>query len=219
MEASASFIVAALIATTILGLAKGGLAGAGTLATPILALVISPVQAAAILLPILIVQDVISVWAFRRSWNRRIVAVMFPGCVLGIGAGWALAIYWLEPSYLWWLLPVVGALVLSIPLSVYSSRVSLGRALRGARLFVVPEEADPPEELRIARAHAEQAGIAPRFVDAVVNRDVNAMACAVAPRRPAAARSCMRSRLRAPTRPRSRRHDCAGCRARSRGSS
>lgn len=91
MDYSVSFILAALFATIILGLAKGGLTGAGTLATPILALVISPVQAAAILLPILIVQDVISVWAFRHCWNRRIVAVMFPGCIIGIGMGWALA--------------------------------------------------------------------------------------------------------------------------------
>lgn len=91
MDHSTAFIVAALVATTVLGLAKGGLAGAGALATPILALAISPVQAAAILLPVLIVQDVISVWAFRHSWNRRIVVVMFPGCLIGIGAGWALA--------------------------------------------------------------------------------------------------------------------------------
>lgn len=91
MDTSAAFIFAALIATIVLGLAKGGLAGAGTLATPILALVVPPVQAAAILLPILIVQDVVSVWAFRHSWNRRIVAVMFPGCVVGIAMGWALA--------------------------------------------------------------------------------------------------------------------------------
>ena len=47
--------------------------------------------------------------------------------------GWGAAVYWLAPSYIWWLLPVVGALALSIPISVYSSRVSLGRALRRAR--------------------------------------------------------------------------------------
>ncbi len=91
MEYTPTVIIAALIATSVLGLAKGGLSGAGTLATPILALAISPVQAAAILLPILIVQDVISVWAFRHSWNRRIVAVMLPGSLVGIVAGWALA--------------------------------------------------------------------------------------------------------------------------------
>src|SRR6185503_12156009 len=50
-----------------------------------------------------------------------------------VGVGWAVGVYWLDPSYTWWLLPVVGALALSMPISVYSSRVSLGRALRRAR--------------------------------------------------------------------------------------
>ena len=62
-----SFIIAAVVAVLLLGLAKGGFSGLGALATPIMALTISPVLAAAILLPILIAQDVISVWAFRKS--------------------------------------------------------------------------------------------------------------------------------------------------------
>lgn len=88
---SAGFIVAALIAAIVIGLAKGGLAGVGSLATPILALAAPPVQAAAILLPVLIAQDAISVWAFRKSWNRRIVAIMFPGALAGIIVAWAFA--------------------------------------------------------------------------------------------------------------------------------
>jgi uncharacterized membrane protein YfcA len=56
-----------------------------------MALAMSPVQAAAVLLPILIVQDAVSVWAFRKTWNRRIVAIMFPGAVVGIVMGWAFA--------------------------------------------------------------------------------------------------------------------------------
>jgi uncharacterized membrane protein YfcA len=43
------------------------------------------------LLPILIVQDAISVWAFRHSWNRRIVAIMLPGALVGIFIGWTFA--------------------------------------------------------------------------------------------------------------------------------
>lgn len=91
LELTPAVILAAAIATVVLGLAKGGFAGMGALATPILALAISPVQAAAIILPILLAQDVISVWAFRRSWNRAIIAWMFPGAVAGIGIGWAAA--------------------------------------------------------------------------------------------------------------------------------
>lgn len=85
------FVVAAVLATFVVGLAKGGLAGVGMLGTPILTLVVSPVEAAAILLPVLIVQDAISVWSFRRDWDRHIVAVMLPGAAVGVIAAWAFA--------------------------------------------------------------------------------------------------------------------------------
>ena len=34
-----------------------------------------------------------------------------------VGVLWAAIVWWLNPSYRWWMLPVVGALILSIPLS------------------------------------------------------------------------------------------------------
>ena len=80
-------------AVTLLGLAKGGFAGVGMVATPMMALVIPPLQAAAIFLPILLVQDVISVWAYRRDWDPWNLKVMMPGSVIGIVVAWALAAY------------------------------------------------------------------------------------------------------------------------------
>jgi membrane glycosyltransferase len=77
--------------------------------------------------------------------------------------------------------PVVGALTLSIPISVYSSRISLGRALRRAGLLLIPEETDAPRELRLMTATVKRAGRAPGFIDAVVDPRVNAIACTVAP--------------------------------------
>jgi uncharacterized protein len=50
-----------------------------------------PVRAAAILLPILIAQDVVGVAAFRRTWSKEILAIMLPGAVVGIGLGYLLA--------------------------------------------------------------------------------------------------------------------------------
>ncbi|MGH8462476.1 MAG: glucans biosynthesis glucosyltransferase MdoH [Stenotrophobium sp.] len=72
------------------------------------------------------------------------------GTVLGIA--WAGLVYWLNPAFLGWLLPVVGALIVAIPLSVWSSRVSLGRWFRARRCFLIPEESNPPRELRWTRA-------------------------------------------------------------------
>jgi membrane glycosyltransferase len=98
-----------------------------------------------------------------------------------LGAAWAVAMFWLAPTYAWWFVPVVGALALSIPISVYSSRVALGRALRRARLFVIPEEANPPRELVTVAAHIAVAEAAPTFRDAVVDPMTNAIVCAAAP--------------------------------------
>ncbi len=74
----------AIIAVVVLGLAKGGFSGLGALATPLLALALPPVTAAAMLLPILLVQDVVSVWSFRKSWSGWIIAWMLPGAALGV---------------------------------------------------------------------------------------------------------------------------------------
>ncbi len=77
-------LTVAVLAVCIVGLAKGGFSGLGVLATPLLALAMPASVAAAVLLPVLLVQDVVSVWSFRRSWDRRIVAWMLPGAALGI---------------------------------------------------------------------------------------------------------------------------------------
>ncbi|MCW2369897.1 sulfite exporter TauE/SafE family protein [Sphingobium sp. B11D3D] len=82
------YILCAVVAVVISGLAKGGFSGAGSLAMPILALAIDPVRAAAILLPILIVQDVVGVWAFRRTWDGHVLAVMIPGMTIGVALGY-----------------------------------------------------------------------------------------------------------------------------------
>ncbi|MGO9769866.1 MAG: sulfite exporter TauE/SafE family protein [Roseiarcus sp.] len=86
-----TFYMAAVPAVVLLGLSKGGFSGLSTLAMPLLALAISPVRAAAIVLPILLVQDWVSVWAFRRDFNVRNLLILIPAALIGIAAGWLLA--------------------------------------------------------------------------------------------------------------------------------
>lgn len=87
------FYLVAIPAVTLLGLSKGGFAGLGMISTPLLALVMPPLEGAAILLPILICQDAISVWTYHRAWSAWNLKVLLPGSVLGVGAGWLLASY------------------------------------------------------------------------------------------------------------------------------
>jgi uncharacterized protein len=63
------FYALAIPAVIALGLSKGGFAGAGEMATPLLALVMPPLEAAAIFLPIMIVQDASAVWVYRKDWD------------------------------------------------------------------------------------------------------------------------------------------------------
>ena len=86
-----AFIVAAVLASLLVGLAKGGLTMVGVLGTPILALVISPVQAAALLLPIYVVSDMVGLWSYRREFDRRNLAIVLPAAIGGILIGWATA--------------------------------------------------------------------------------------------------------------------------------
>jgi uncharacterized membrane protein YfcA len=83
-----SFYIIATLAIILVGLAKGGFVGMGAACMPILTLVIDPVRGAAILLPILLVQDVVGVWAFRKTWDKDLLKIMLPGAVMGIALGW-----------------------------------------------------------------------------------------------------------------------------------
>lgn len=86
------FYFAAIPAVIMVGLSKGGFGGAmALLGVPLLALVIPPVQAAAIMLPILIVMDMVSLWSWRSHRDTRTLVIMLPGAIIGIGIGWATA--------------------------------------------------------------------------------------------------------------------------------
>ncbi len=88
---SPAFFAVAFPAVFFLGLAKGGFSGIGLLSLPLLVLVMPPLQAATIMLPILLVQDVVSVWAYRRTWSGRNLAVLLPGAIVGILLAYLLA--------------------------------------------------------------------------------------------------------------------------------
>lgn len=82
------FYLLAGFVVLMVGLSKGGFGGGlGILAVPVLALVIDPRVAAAVLLPILCSMDLVSLWLFRGTWDKRNLLMMLPGALLGIVAG------------------------------------------------------------------------------------------------------------------------------------
>jgi uncharacterized membrane protein YfcA len=85
------FYCAAIPAVILLGLSKGGFVSVGMTATPLLALYLPPLEAAALLLPVLISQDLISIYVYRRDWDASNLKVLIPGAVIGMACGWLIA--------------------------------------------------------------------------------------------------------------------------------
>jgi len=82
------FFAAAIPAVVLVGISKSGFGGAfGAIAVPIMALVISPVQAAGILLPILCLMDLLGWWAYRGQWVSSELRILLPAALVGIGIG------------------------------------------------------------------------------------------------------------------------------------
>src|SRR5678815_4330464 len=111
----------------------------------------------------------------HTTWRE---ALRRHGLQTAFGVAWIGLVYWLDPAFVWWLAPVAGALVLAIPLSVYTSRASLGKRARRAGLFLIPEETSPPPEIAAMQRYTREAPPPATWTDAVVDGAFNAMMAA-----------------------------------------
>jgi uncharacterized membrane protein YfcA len=82
------FWVVAVIAAILVGISKGGWAAVGTLGVPVLSLVMNPLVAAGLLLPVYIVSDWFGLYAYRHSFDGRVVAIMIPAGLIGVVLGY-----------------------------------------------------------------------------------------------------------------------------------
>ncbi len=120
--------------------------------------------------------------AFRFHWAGTLFALVWGG-----------VLYLLNPAFFFWISPIVGSLVLSIPISVFTSRASWGNRLRRWGLFLTPEEIDPPRELRELAESNERFDRIPSpldlpegsgFIKAVLHPEINALHRTLLARRP-----------------------------------
>ncbi|BAN48106.1 sulfite exporter TauE/SafE family protein [Metapseudomonas resinovorans] len=75
-------------AVLLTGISKGGFGGAlGGIAVPLLALMMPPTQAAAIMLPILCMADITGLRRFYGKWDLANLKIMLPGALLGVLIG------------------------------------------------------------------------------------------------------------------------------------
>ncbi len=85
------FWVVAAIAAVLTGFGKGGLPIVGALTVPFLSLIMSPVVAAGLMLPVYVVSDMFGLYAYRREFNKRVLAITCTAMTVGVGVGWATA--------------------------------------------------------------------------------------------------------------------------------
>jgi uncharacterized protein len=85
------YLCYAAFGALLVGLSKGGLPSTGTLAVPILSLVISPIKAATLLLPIYVISDLVGVWLYRKNFSPWNIKVLMPAGVVGVFVGWITA--------------------------------------------------------------------------------------------------------------------------------
>lgn len=86
-----TFFFLAGLAAFLVGLSKGGLPAVGMLAVPLLSLLMSPVKAAVLLLPIFVISDVMGMWLYRRDFSAVNLRILIPAGILGVVVGWLTA--------------------------------------------------------------------------------------------------------------------------------
>ena len=127
------FWVVAVIAAVLTGIGKGGVPTVGALTVPVLSLVISPVAAAGLILPVYVVSDWFGLYAYRKAFDKRVLLITCVAMTIGVGIGWATARL-IPESYvtvLVGLISVVFALnqLLRKPVTALSRRAEWGPGL------------------------------------------------------------------------------------------
>ncbi|MEO0918174.1 MAG: sulfite exporter TauE/SafE family protein [Pseudomonadota bacterium] len=88
MDQSIAFYIVAIVAILLTGVSKSGFGGGlGVMAVPLMSLFVTPQYAAAVMMPILLAMDLLIVWRYRTTWDRRIIFSLLPAALVGLVLG------------------------------------------------------------------------------------------------------------------------------------
>ncbi len=88
------FYLSAIPAILLIGISKSGFgSGFGGLAVPLIALTVTVPEAAAVLMPLLFVLDILALRAYRDGYDKALLRQLLPWSLLGIGIGFLLFKY------------------------------------------------------------------------------------------------------------------------------
>lgn len=118
----------------------------------------------------------------RTGWSEATIQ-HGPGTLLA--SGWAAFVYTIDPSYLWWISPILVALLIAPAVSVLTSLRSLGRVSRALGLFIIPSESKPDRlitELRnLEQSKLQVADLG--FRDAITDPKLHSLHLSLLPKR------------------------------------
>lgn len=106
-DAPPGILILLNVAALFVGLSKGGLPAIAMLSVPTLSLVMSPLKAAALLLPLYVVTDAVGVWLYRHHYSRANLRVLIPAAICGVFVGWSTAA-WLSDQAIGLLIGMLG---------------------------------------------------------------------------------------------------------------
>ena len=122
------FWVVAVFAAILTGVGKGGVPIVGALTVPLLSLVMSPIAAAGLMLPVYVISDWFGLYAYRKEFDKRVLLIACVSMTIGVGIGWATAR--LIPEN--WVTVLVGAISVAFALNQLLRRQVMAEAKRAA---------------------------------------------------------------------------------------
>lgn len=109
MDQSIAFYGVAVSAVLLTGFSKSGFGGGlGVMAVPLMSLFVTPQFAAAVMMPILLAMDLVIVWRYRMTWDRRIIFSLLPAALLGLFLG-ALSFQFMDANTVKFLVGLLAA--------------------------------------------------------------------------------------------------------------
>ena len=79
------FLAYASFGVFVFGISKGGVPGPiAMLAVPVMSFAMSPLQAAGVLLPLLIIMDLSAIYLYWKKWINKILKIIIPASIVGI---------------------------------------------------------------------------------------------------------------------------------------
>lgn len=129
-----TFLAVAVLCVIIVGISKSGLGGGlGQLTVPILVIFVTPLEAVAILAPILCIIDVVNIWKFRHHVHKRNLFILVPSAAVGILIG-GLTFKYVDDT---WIRLLLGTLSVFFALSYFRPMKPVSSETRGATIFGV----------------------------------------------------------------------------------